>query len=263
LEQLQMTQQEKLPIPTDGYDDDDNTGSELIKGEIIKCIDGNWSVKGGASIPLGTQMVALSTAMALQHWKDGERLEEIVKTPGQPFPDLKALNDAIPEDEWELGMDDKPRAPWSLQYVVYLLDPKTGGIFTFINSTWGAMKAVTLLRDKVKMMRLLRGDKAVPIVALDSVPFKGKYGPKIRPEFTPIEYRILGAPITTPVSNTATPLIEHMQPVEEPTTEEILNDEMPPWNENDGGGDGDDAEFIPPPKKPEKSSNKKPASKKK
>ena len=30
---------------------------------------------------------------------------------GQPFPDIKALNDQVPEDEWEEGPDGKPRGP--------------------------------------------------------------------------------------------------------------------------------------------------------
>lgn len=246
-----MNQQANLPIPADGYDDDDNTGSALIKGEIIKCIDGNWSVKGGAAFPLGTQMIALSTAMALQLWKDGVRLDEIVKQPGKPFPDVQELNEAIPESEWGLGIDGKPRAPWSLQYVVYLLDPVTGGVFTFLNSTWGAMKAVTLLREKVRMMRLLRGDKAVPVVSLDNKTFPGKFGPKIRPEFTVLEYRLLGAPAAPKaVPGTGAPMIE-LQPVEEPPLKEILNDEIP--DNFDRADDDDDEVEITPPKKSKKS----------
>jgi hypothetical protein len=73
-----------------------------------------------------------------------------------PLPDADALNGAIPEAEWELGIDGKPRPPWQLNYVVYLLNPHDASVFTSINATTGQRIAFERLVDKMKFMRALR-----------------------------------------------------------------------------------------------------------
>ena len=242
-----MKKHESLPVPTDGYDDDGNDRS-LIKGEIGKCVDGIWSVKNGAPFPPKTQLLALSTATALQHWQDKMPVEVILKVPGQPFPNVDDLNAAIPEEKWEKGIDGDPRPPWQKVEIVYLLDPKTASLYTHINSTAGTSIAVRNLRDKVRMMRMLRGDKVVPLVALDKRTFKGRHGPKIRPEFTVLDWRDFASlSAATPVAPTTTvPAIEHMgKPVKPPTTTELLDDEMPDLDEAPADFEvDDDSEFA-------------------
>ena len=85
-----------LPVTTDGYDSDDGDLS-LIKGEIAKCVDGIWSVKNGAAFPPKTQLLALATATALQHWHGGLPVDTIPKVADKPFPDVNKLNEAIPQ----------------------------------------------------------------------------------------------------------------------------------------------------------------------
>jgi hypothetical protein len=257
LEHLKMSQQERLPIPTDGYDDDDGNDQRLIRGEIAKAVDGIWSIKNGGNFPPKTQLLALSTATALQHWQDGLPVETIVKTPGKPFPSVAKLNEAIPANTWELGIDDKPRPPWVLVEAVYLLDPKTAAIYTHINSTVGTSIAVRNLRDKVKMMRMLRNSKVVPLVELDSRPMPTKRGIKMRPEFTIIEWLDF-ATTTVPVPETAKPMIEHMgQPVEEPTLSEILDDGIPDFDDAVDFTAPPEEEPEPEPEKLKKQNNKK------
>ena len=138
-------------------------------------------------------MLAMSTAICLQCWKDGQPIDTIIKQPNKPLPDVDALNAKIPESEWEPGLDEKPRPPWQKEFIVYLVNPTDASIYTFINSTMGAQIAFDRLKSKVVLMRQMRGANVVPIVKLDSQAMKTKFGQKIRPEFTILEWRQLGS----------------------------------------------------------------------
>src|SRR5262249_14724467 len=96
----------------------------LIQGLILKCVDGRCTDGDGLS-PAG-EMLAVHTTRGLQCWGDKELLDEIVEMPGEPLPDVDELNAQIPPNEWRPGLDGKPRPPWSLQYVAYLLNLESG-----------------------------------------------------------------------------------------------------------------------------------------
>jgi hypothetical protein len=218
----QMKTETSLVVPINDFD---ATGSSdrLIKGTILKCVDGRWTDRDGISITANAVMLALGTTQALQHWQDGMPIETIVKQAGQPFPDVQELNAAIPQEEWEVGLDNKPRPPWLLQFVLYLLEPNhDASIYTFINSTIGARVAVEHLENRVRAMRMLRGVRVFPLVKLDARPMNTRYGQKLRPEFTIIEWRELGA-------SGATSQLTHNigTPVKPVTAAEELNDKIP------------------------------------
>jgi hypothetical protein len=187
----------------------------------------------------------------------------------KPLPDVNALNEAVPKNEWEPGLDGKPKPPWSHQYVVYLLDPASAGFYTFLNSTTGARIAHEQLREKVITMRALRGARVVPVVKLTHRPMKTFVGMKHRPEFEVIGWKQLGgdggggtlaappqpqlsgpspaalheglatskaattegfqrvAPKPQPPASAADATLSAMEEISEPTTAELLNDELP------------------------------------
>jgi hypothetical protein len=216
---------------SDGFDDSDEGEQRLIRGTIIRCVDGDWFDKEETKFPLGTQLLALGMTQALQHWQDGTVIEPpIRKIPGQPLPDVEELNAQIPKSEWEESMNG-PREPWQHVYVVYLLEPKTGTIYTFINNTVGARIAYERLQDRVKWTRALRGEKVYPLVALDNKPMKTQHGLKKRPEFTVIEFRDLGggSPTTVPAIGPKTGPSDQQvgKPVEPVTSAEAMDDEIP------------------------------------
>ena len=224
-----------LPIhmADDGFGDALDA-DRVIQGTIIKCVDGHWADRDGIAFPPETKMLAISTAIVLQCWRDGQPVgDPIIKQPGQPLPDVDELNAKIPELEWEIGLDDKPRPPWQKQFIVYLVNPVDASIYTFINSTMGAQIAFDRLKSKVVLMRQMRGANVVPIVALDSKPMKTKFGQKMRPEFTILEWRQLGASEVKDAGPART--IEHQgqkkpsvgQPVEEVSYDERFKDEVP------------------------------------
>jgi hypothetical protein len=180
----------KNVVPAD-YDswNDVESSDRVIQGTLLKCIEGVWTVKGGAQAP--KQLLALTTATVLQLWKNKEPVHTIMKRPGQPWPSLDELNAEIPQEDWEIGLNGNPRPPWQRNFCVYLLDPETGEQFTYANGTYGAIEAVDALRKAVRWQRGLRGDHVVPLVELSNQPMKTKFGQKLRPHFKVIEWRQL------------------------------------------------------------------------
>src|SRR5947207_454092 len=105
-------------IVDDGFDNDQEN-NRLIRGGIVRCVDGNWTDSDGNPVPSHSRMIAWATTDALQRWNNKVPVETIMKEPGKPLPDVDELNDAIPQKEWEKGIDGKPRPPWGRQVVVY------------------------------------------------------------------------------------------------------------------------------------------------
>ena len=198
------------------------TTERLIKGTILRFVDSKWTDSTGMAPP--KELVALGTTQALQCWKDKKPTDVVVAQPGKPLPSVAELNSQIPEEEWETGPDDKPRAPWVLQHVAYFVDPVSAEAFTYLNGTFGAKIAVERLADRVANMRRLRGGNALPIVKLESRSMKTRFGTKQRPEFTITGWRELGG------DGGEVKAIEHKpvgKPVKAPTTSEELNDAIP------------------------------------
>jgi hypothetical protein len=203
-----------------------DTSERLIHGTILKCIDGHWSTADGDMT--GTTLLVLHTVRAVQHWYGGKVLQTICEDQ-EELPDIEELNKAIPQNEWETGLDGTPRPPWQLQYVVYLLNTSDASLFTFLNSTVGAKIAWGKLRDRIKWMQALRGASVLPIVELASAIMKtGIEGVrKLRPEFRIFEDRWISLEDGRdgpPRINKSAPAIG--KPVAPVTMKEELDDEI-------------------------------------
>jgi hypothetical protein len=187
----------------------------LIRGVIAKCNDGRWADKDG--LPMPERLLVVGTTRALQCWREQMPIDTIVEVPEEPLPDVAGLNEQIPQNEWEAGLDGKPRPPWQLNYVVYLVNAETGDFYTYLNSTVGARIAFDRLNDRLEVMRRLRGINAMPVVALDSRPMKTNFGTKLRPEFWILEWLEMAAATPAITHQTAAPQIEHtVTPAEQP-----------------------------------------------
>jgi hypothetical protein len=210
-----------LVIDHDGFDDT-GVDDRLIQGTIIRCVDGVWSAKDETSFSKETRLIVLNTSEALQRWENQRPVETIIKKPGQRLPDVDELNAKIPKKRWEKGLDGQARAPWVKQNIAYLLDPRDASVFTFINSTVGAAIAIERLKDRVKMMRALRGERVVPVVELGALPMKTQFGVKQRPNFVIHAWRNLGGP-----ASPNQPAIEYVSETVKPvSTEEVFNDSI-------------------------------------
>jgi hypothetical protein len=169
----------------DGFNDT-TAPDRVIVGVMTRCVDGGWT-GDGVPIPTGTRLLALATTMVLQLWQDEIPAKTIRPKSGETYTTLVELRDDLnsktDQSTWETGMDGQPRPPWVLSFLVYMLNPTTAEKFTYVNSTVGARIAVMDPKDKVAMMRMLRGDSVVAEVELASKPMKTKRGLKIRPHF--------------------------------------------------------------------------------
>jgi hypothetical protein len=246
---------EDLPAITD---DPEASGSSnpLIKGEIVKCVDGRWSMRDGMAIPPDKRFIALGTAEGLQCWLDGVRLDTIVKKEGEPLPNLDELNSKIPEEQWDLDLNGEPKAPWAHSFAAYILDPADASIYTYINSTGGAAVAVRRLKERIEWMRALRHSPGInPVVTLGNRLHSKKFG-KLGPNFViQGEWITLGLPAQsapqqlehhsapeTQADDASTPIGEHnkrgivktvgkknagVRTADDPTWSEILGDDLP------------------------------------
>jgi len=162
----------------------------LLQGTKAKCVDGRWSAD---DLPLPERLLVVGHTRGLQCWKDGELLDELDERDGM-LPDPDELNGQIPQKEWETGLDGNPKPPWALVHVVYLVDPQTAELYTALNSTLGMRMAYERLVNKLDVMQRLRGANVTAIVKPDARPFKTKKaGTKLRPEFTILDWREIGA----------------------------------------------------------------------
>jgi hypothetical protein len=153
-----------------------------------------WVDRDGLPIP--ETMLVIGYVTVLRRWK--EKRPEYVSE--HPLPDPDELNKAIPIAEWETGLDGKPRRPWNLTYVVYLVDLKTGALYTYAHDTYGAMQAYNALEEQIAVMRMLRGEHVFPIVHLEKRPWKSQtYGMQMRPHFQVVDWRASGGtPVISP-----------------------------------------------------------------
>jgi len=156
----------------------------LLRGRLLK-----WNEVDGYRDPDGVQPVVgpyllWGMEQGYQRWKDRTVVEEIID---KPLPDLEQLNEAIPQSEWEPGLDGHPRPPYSHQYCVYLLDPNDDQFFTLMNSTVGMKILWELLAERWEVMRHLRGEDVIAVVNLATRLFRK--GTKYRPDLKILEWR--------------------------------------------------------------------------
>jgi hypothetical protein len=231
---------ENLPVRTDyGFDDSDDN-DRLLQGTRAVCIDGEWTrASDETKIPPDKRFLALGTAEGLQHWEDGQLVEERIKKPNETLPKVDELNAEIPQDTWEEGHNG-PRPPWSYNFAVYLLDLDDGSIWTHLNSTNGAAKATRQLKEQVKWKRaLLGGRKVLPTVTLGKQLVSRQFK-KIGPAFVviPDGWRDLGSALPeqtaprqledqTEKETLNDSVADISRPVVEPTMEELLGDKIP------------------------------------
>jgi hypothetical protein len=194
----------------------------------------------GDGVVLPSPMLVVGTDTLLIRWHP--RREEIRE---KPLPDPELLNSAIPQSEWREGLNGEPEPPWKKNFEIKMIDPAGGKLFTFCNSTYGALLCFEQLNEAVFITRQLRGHAVLPLVILDKRPMGTRKGLQSRPHLQVIEYReplsgsgavppqlpqlppaAEAAPKTAPAAETT---LDAMKPVKPIPIEEFINDSLPPW----------------------------------
>jgi hypothetical protein len=156
---------EETNLPVNYEEDTDDgytpveTSDRTVVGNLIKYTSDNGWTESGLQVESNKKLAALAVNKVLQRWQEERVIETIAQ---KPLPDAEEMNAAIPEIEWDKGPDGKPRPPWQLAHIVYLLDIETCEKFTFVSASIGAKIAVCALQDRVAWMRKLRGADVVP-----------------------------------------------------------------------------------------------------
>jgi hypothetical protein len=193
----EVSKQQSSNEPIDGfedYDENDRTGqSEPI---IRFTNDALWVTREGEEIPSTREMVGINITREVIRWpRDKEaRPERTVLKPGESFPDIAEMNEAVPKAEWVKGPDGQPRGPFQAQHVVHLLDPTTMQRYRYPTGTTGGHMAVSALRQQVHWMRKFRGECCYPVVVLSDVFMNTRFGGRQRPQLRPVRWITFGAP---------------------------------------------------------------------
>jgi hypothetical protein len=118
------------------------------------------------------ELVALGLKKVVQKFVGRQLMESTVVPDGERVPDIEALNESAPKEEWGRDFNGNPQGPWILCLVLKLLDLDTMDRFAFVTTTKGGAIAVGDLSDKTKIMRKFRGRDIAPVVSLNTTPFR-------------------------------------------------------------------------------------------
>jgi hypothetical protein len=226
-----MSRDDKLNLPALAFSTDFD---QVKNGEILKFVDGRWSPRGGPEFPHGTRMLFRGKRRALQRWECQTLFQEIIERPGERLPSVKKLNDEVPESEWEPGLDGKPRKPWALYYVFYLLNDEDGCPYYHSNCTYGQMLAYDELTNKLAI-DAVKGLRGIPILKLHSKLMPTAKGPKQRPFYKVAGYFGNGSaqlerePIEQIEEHNASKA--EQQHESKPTPAEVKRTGPPPWED--------------------------------
>jgi hypothetical protein len=209
-----------MPNTPNVYDDGFGASGWQPRGVPANWTDQRgWHDRDGVALP--SPLLAIGVSTFLRRWHP--KYDEIREEPKKPLPDVKLLNSAIPQSEWRAGLDHQPEPPWKLNYEILLLDPATGTLYAYSNSTWGARLCHDALQDKVVTMRMLRGRRACPVVIPDKRPMPTDYGMKSKPHLT-----LTGEWRELPGLSGDTPAVPQTPPLALPPASPALPQETPP-----------------------------------
>jgi hypothetical protein len=165
--------------------DQQTGGSGVIKGRVVKFTnDSTWILADDEEeVAPDLELVAVDIGRVVQRWRDQSPIETIILAPGQRYPNVNEMNEAVPKAEWVEGPSGEKRGPWQAQHIVYLLDPLTMDRFSYPTGTIGGQIAVRDLVDRTKWMRRFRGSNVFPVITLSDTFMKTRFGGRQRPHF--------------------------------------------------------------------------------
>jgi|SRR5262245_13839473 len=242
-------QSETALINLDGFSDDGFSGFtdeyegedqdvRIIQGEPIKYTNESvWVDRAGRPLPPELELIVAKVKRYAVKWGNKEGDPPLVNNlipDGKKFPDIKALNEACP-NEWRERFGQL-KGPWEAQHVVYLFDPRTMNKFTWPTSTSGGHVCVTDIVEKTNMMReYTKQPRCYAVVKLRSAPWVKKYN-RQRPHLEVQRYVTFGdggemlpvadTPKIAGPTSAAEPL-PGMKTVTPPTGKQATKDEIP------------------------------------
>ena len=233
-------------------------GKRTFEGTKIKfTTEATWIDASGQEIT--GPLVAVDVLRRVCWWIGGDLVKAEILAPKQAWPDISALNEQEPKENWRMAFG-KHVGPVQGEHVVLLVNFETMERYWWPSpiDTIGSAIAVHNLVDQVALMRKFRGQNVFPVVELSHTFMSTNYGGRERPLLQVIDWKRFGpngtaalpepkpAPAveasSTPTTAAEAPAVapekqpesiprDHGFPKAEkvmpPTTAEILNDEIP------------------------------------
>ena len=206
---------------------------------LLKYVTDHFVTREGEVIEPTREMVCLGLKKVVQKFVGQKLIDTIVVPNDEKMPDVNAMNEAAPREEWGTDLNGNAVGPYTRVLVLKLLDAITMERFAFVTTSVGGSIAVGDLSDKCKIMRRFKGPNAVPVVSCSVTNFKTKFGTRKRPDLRVLRWITLsdagggGLPkpeqpktIAAPSSTIGKP-VTFGAPVEPPTINQEMEDEIP------------------------------------
>jgi hypothetical protein len=229
-----MTNEVAISQYGDGFDVEEPVGTGLVRGSLLRFKDPDFLVNGSDHLPEDvTQFTVVSMTTCWTRWWN-EQPTHVVTQPGQQHPRRDELGD-LDEKLWQKGKDGTKTDPWADTRHLVLVHDGSAATFTFVTSTTGGRIAISELKDAIKLRRRAR-PRSYPIVALETMTMKTRFGDRLRPHFRIVDWHEgeepapAAAPPTRPKPPQAMriPASEIIGAVRgELTTAEVLDDDIP------------------------------------
>jgi hypothetical protein len=214
----------------DGFDD--RYEDEIGRGGKRLGFDGRTESKyflDGTALASGTFLARNCYEEHIRR-EDKRVTDRIIRRPGEPFPSVDELNHAIPKDQWNEGFNGEPEGQWKHHYTIVLLDGRDCSKIIFSNSTKGHRECYFELKESIRTKRQWQGEHVYPIVEPSCRAIKTKkYGLLQWPHLEIRGWRLLEP---TMVALPAPANGELGKPAPEPSTEQVIDDSLPPWDDD-------------------------------
>ena len=234
----QLPQQQAPATAVDGFEGynaavegQEDRGPRVIQGTKWSFTnEGVWADPDDLVVPPTREVVVVDVARVVQKWIAQMPVETRFVPPGEPMPDIKALNDAAPKSEWTEDLNGKARGPWQSSHIAYMVDLATMERFTYPTSTIGGSVCIDDVVTATKLMRRLRPG-ACPVVRPKSTFMNTRFGGRQRPFLEIVRWIKLdgsadvGGQAALPAPTPPTP--QGVKEVTPPTVREELDDDIP------------------------------------
>lgn len=206
---------------------------------LLKFVTDHYVTREGEVIEPNREMIVLGLKKVVQKFVGQKLVDSLVVADGEQMPDVNAMNEAAPREEWGTDLNGNPVGPYVRVLVLKLLDASSMDRFAFVTSSVGGSIAVGDLSDKTKVMRRLNGPNVAPVVSCNITNFKTRFSMRKRPDFRVLRWIALGGdsggglPAPEPAKSLAAPApvskaLGIGTPVAEPTLkQEMDGDEVP------------------------------------
>ena len=152
--------------------------------KILKFVQGDFITREGEKIGLEREFITFGLIKAVQKFVNKQLIDTKIVAPHADFPDIAAMNEAAPKDEWGIGLNGQPQGPFTHALILKFLDAKTYDRYAFVTNSQGGGVAVGDLTEKSKISRRINGSNVTAVVTCHSTRWSTQFNPHgKRPDF--------------------------------------------------------------------------------